>query len=97
VYVGDVVQANLAAAARPDVSGVFNIGTGRESSVQDLVDALAEIAGADWFVPEYATLPPGEVPRSCLDISAARAQLGWEPRVALLDGLRQTLEAPATA
>jgi UDP-glucose 4-epimerase len=97
VYVGDVVQANLAAAARPDVSGVFNVGTGRESSVLDIVDALREIAGADWFVPEYGSLPPGEVPRSCLDISAARAQLGWEPRVALLDGLRQTLEAPATA
>jgi UDP-glucose 4-epimerase len=95
VYVGDVVAANLAAAARPDVGGEFNIGTGRESSVLDIVDALREISGADWFQPQFAPLPAGEVPRSCLDISDAREQLGWEPTVALLEGLRLTLESPS--
>jgi UDP-glucose 4-epimerase len=97
VYVGDVVAANLAAAARPEVGGVFNIGTGKESSVLDIVRALREISGADWFQPQLAPLPPGEVPRSCLDISAARERLGWEPTVELLEGLRLTLEAPAAA
>ena len=95
VYVGDVVRANLAAAERPDVSGVFNIGTGTESSVLDLVGALREIAAADWFVPQHAALPPGEVPRSCLDISRAREALDWEPTVDLLEGLRLTLESNA--
>ena len=47
--------------------------------------------------PQFAPLPAGEVPRSCLDISAARERLGWEPEVELLEGLRLTLEAPATA
>jgi UDP-glucose 4-epimerase len=97
VYVGDVVAANLAAAAHPDVRGEFNIGTGRESSVLDIVNVLREISGADWFQPQLAPLPPGEVPRSCLDISAARERLGWEPTVELLEGLRLTLEAPAAA
>jgi UDP-glucose 4-epimerase len=97
VYVGDVVAANLAAAARSDVGGVFNVGTGRETSVLDIIDALREISGADWFQPQFAPLPLGEVPRSCLDISRARAELGWEPQVELLEGLRLTLEAPATA
>jgi UDP-glucose 4-epimerase len=95
VYVGDVVAANLAAAERPGVSGVFNIGTGKESSVLDIVNALRELGDADWFVPQFAALPPGEVPRSCLDISRAREQLDWEPTVELLEGLRLTLEAPA--
>jgi UDP-glucose 4-epimerase len=97
VYVGDVVAANLAAAASPDVGGVFNIGTGKETSVVDIVNALREISGADWFQPQFAPLPAGEVPRSCLDIGAARGRLGWEPTVELLEGLRLTLEAPATA
>jgi UDP-glucose 4-epimerase len=97
VYVGDVVAANLAAAARPDVGGVFNIGTGKESSVLDIVGALREISGADWFQPQFAPLPAGEVPRSCLDISASRERLGWQPTVELLEGMRLTLEAPAAA
>ena len=92
VYIGDVVAANLAAATRPDVVGVFNIGTGREATVLDIVDALREISGADWFQPQFGPLPAGEVPRSCLDISAAREQLGWEPTVELVEGLRLTLD-----
>ena len=95
VYVGDVVAANLAAAAHPGVGGEINIGTGRESSVLDIVEALREIADADFFVPEFAALPPGEVPRSRLDITRAREVLGWEPRVDLREGLRLTLEAGA--
>ena len=93
VYVGDVVRANLAAAERPDVDGVYNIGTGTESSVLDLVDALREISGADWFVPQHAPLPPGEVPRSCIDVAGAREALDWEPQVGLVEGLRLTLES----
>src|SRR3954451_7998837 len=50
IYVGDVVQANLA-AAQSDASGAFNVGTGREASVIELAEALGRIAGRD-FEPE---------------------------------------------
>ena len=89
VYVGDVVGANLAAAAS-DVPGAFNIGQGIETSVLDLVAALGEIAGTRLEV-EHAPPRAGEVLRSCVDPSAIERALGWRPSVGLVDGLRRTL------
>jgi UDP-glucose 4-epimerase len=92
VYVGDVVAANLAAAAS-DASGSYNIGTGVETSVIDLVDALRELGDGRAFEPEHAPERTGEVQRNYLDIARARETLGWEPRTDLATGLRQTLES----
>ena len=90
VYVGDVVSANLAAAAS-DASGPFNIGTGRQSSVLDIVNALGEIAGEP-FEAQLAPERPGEVRHIALDYTRARETLGWEPKVDLRTGLERTLE-----
>jgi UDP-glucose 4-epimerase len=87
VNVEDVVRANLL-AAESDLIGPVNIGWGRETSVLDLVTALGELTqrGAE-FDPVFEPERLGEVRRSCLDVSRARDQLGWEPRVELRDGL----------
>jgi UDP-glucose 4-epimerase len=85
VYVGDVARAFLA-AADSDATGVLNIGTGRETSVLELVDALGVAA-------THAPARAGEVTRSCLDVRRAADVLGWEARVALRDGLRRTVDA----
>jgi UDP-glucose 4-epimerase len=91
IYVGDVVDANLAAAER-DVTGAINIGTGVQTNVLELVDALRPMAkGA--FEPEHAPARLGEVNRIALDASRARAELGWESRVGLDEGLRRTFES----
>jgi len=92
VYVGDVVAANLTAAAA-EVTGPVNIGTGRETSVLQIVDHLAAIVGAGGLTPIFEPPRLGELDRSCLDIRRAREMLGWEPKVELRDGLRMTLEA----
>jgi UDP-glucose 4-epimerase len=95
VYVGDVVRAQLA-AAESRVTGEVNVGTGRESTVLDIVDALREIdpeAAARGFEPEFKPARLGEVARSCLDVSRAREELGFEAQVGLVDGLRATLDA----
>jgi UDP-glucose 4-epimerase len=92
VYVGDVVEANLLAAAS-DAGGPFNIGTGRETSVLDLVEGLRETSGDEGFRADHAPERLGELPRSCLDVSRAREELGWTPRVDLAEGLRATLDA----
>jgi UDP-glucose 4-epimerase len=97
VYVGDVVRANLAALEHPEASGEFNIGAGVETSVLDLVDALRELSGQTDFVPDFAAPRLGEVQRSCLDVSRARAELGWSATTNLRDGLRLTLEATVLA
>ncbi|OJU85913.1 MAG: UDP-glucose 4-epimerase [Solirubrobacterales bacterium 70-9] len=92
IYVGDVVQAALAAGATR-LGGAVNIGTGREASVLDLVDILAGLAGRDDFTPEFAPPRAGEVQRISLDASMAERELDWAPATALEQGLAQTLAA----
>jgi UDP-glucose 4-epimerase len=93
-YVGDVVAANLAAAAS-DGAGPYNIGTGVETSVLELVEVLRSLGGdsAASFEPEFAPERPGEVLRIFIDPSRAREELGWEPRVSLREGLQRTLDS----
>ena len=94
VDVSDVVAANLLAAAS-DLSGPINIGHGAETSVLDLLAALRQVpvppARRPLAEPRFEPARPGEVRRSCLDVTRARTELGWTPKVALADGLRVIL------
>jgi UDP-glucose 4-epimerase len=90
-YVGDVVAANLAAAERGG-AGPYNVGTGRETTVLELVETLSDIAGRP-FEPEFAPERAGEVRRIAIDPGRAREDLGWEARVGLREGLEQTLDS----
>ncbi|MFY9487731.1 MAG: NAD-dependent epimerase/dehydratase family protein [Solirubrobacterales bacterium] len=90
VYVGDVVAANLA-AGDSDVTGPINIGTGRETSVLDLLDALSPHAKSD-FTPNFEPMRLGELPRSALDVTRAQETLGWSADVSIEDGLETTLQ-----
>lgn len=89
VYVGDVVRAVLAAFDH-DGSGVFNVGTGRETSVNELFRILNDITGAG-AAEEHAEGKPGEQQRSVLDITHARQTLGWQPGLSLEEGLKRTV------
>jgi UDP-glucose 4-epimerase len=86
VYVGDVVTAFLAAAdcGRP---GVWNIGTGTETSVLDLAAHIGAAAGRG-VEPEFAPQRPGELPRSALAAGLAARDLDWTPATSLADGVR---------
>ncbi len=91
VYVEDVAEANLRALGRQEVTGAFNIGTGVETNVNELLRRLAAAAGV---TAESRNAPPkaGEQRRSVLDASAAARVLGWKPGVSLDEGLRRTVE-----
>ena len=93
-YVGDVVAANLAAAAHPEAHGAYNVGTGVEASVLEVVAALRKAAGVGegQFEPEFAQARAGELQRSSLDVTRARAELGFSAETDLVSGLRSTLE-----
>jgi UDP-glucose 4-epimerase len=84
VYVGDVVAALLAAAGR-DAGGAYNVGTGHETTIIELVERLG-------VEPTFVPARPGEILRSCLDARAAREALGWEADTALAEGLERTLQ-----
>ena len=90
VFVGDVVRANRLALERGD-DGVFNIATSTQTTTLELFHMVRELLGSDCdpvFAPERA----GEVRFSCLDAQKARRELGWEPQVALQEGLQQVVE-----
>ncbi|MFZ0380904.1 MAG: GDP-mannose 4,6-dehydratase, partial [Solirubrobacteraceae bacterium] len=92
VEVSDVARANLL-AAECEVTGPVNVGHGRETSVLDLLDALNEVSDLGRISePIFAPDRPGEVRRSCLDVSQAMRELGWEAKVDLRDGLHRILE-----
>ena len=97
VFVGDVVRANLLAAEMPLEpmpasldERAFNVGTGTETSVNQLARTLMRAAGREVAV-NYADARPGEVMRSCLDTSALRAR-GWRPATTLEQGLELTFK-----
>ncbi len=92
IYVGDVVDAALAAAGS-QATGAVNVGTGREASVLELVEVLGRLGEAEGFEPEFAPPRAGEVQQISLDASRAERELGWRPRTGLEDGLRLTLDS----
>jgi UDP-glucose 4-epimerase len=95
VFVKDVARANLAAATRDlpapgrlDARG-FNIGTGVETSVVALAEALQKSAGSSVPV-HFAPARPGEQQRSAVSIDKANKLLGWKPQIDLHEGLEET-------
>lgn len=91
VFVGDVVRANVAALSAK-VSGIaINIGTGIETSVNDLYSNLASIADFP-TAAEHGPARPGEQKRSVISPARAERELGWRPVTALRDGLAETFK-----
>jgi UDP-glucose 4-epimerase len=92
VYVDDVVEAMVAAATAADVDRrIINVGSGRDTSVNELATLVAEAVGRKTEVL-HSPAESGGVSRLCADIAVARRLLNYEPRVDLAQGLRLTLE-----
>ncbi|SDF71889.1 NAD-dependent epimerase/dehydratase family protein [Sporolituus thermophilus] len=89
VYAGDVANANWLALVTPNISGVFNVGTASETSVNDLAHLLANAAGRPVDI-QYGPPRTGDIYRSALDNRLARERLGWQPQVPLAEGLART-------
>jgi nucleoside-diphosphate-sugar epimerase len=90
--VENVVDANLAALDVSTAAGeIYNIGTGRGVTVNEMAAALNEALDTD-LQPVYGEPRAGDVRASIADIGRARAQLGYEPRVSFEEGLQQTVD-----
>ncbi len=94
VYVDDVVDAFVRAATRGG-GLVCNIGTGRETSVNDLYRSMAAAVGSE-ANPDYAPGRAGELDRNVLDVERAGIQLGWRPWTELGDGVRAVIDSVRT-
>ncbi len=86
VYVEDVVHANVLALANDTPSGIYNVGTGIETSVNELHRLLRETSGKS-LPARHGTAKVGEQARSSVDPT----RLGWRPRTGLIDSLHKTL------
>ncbi|MDY6917274.1 MAG: GDP-mannose 4,6-dehydratase [Chloroflexota bacterium] len=88
-HVSDIVAVHLLAMERGH-NAVYNVGTGVETSDQEIFDAVAEAMGYR-DTPVYETVRPGEIQRICLDWTRARGELGWSPRLSLREGIELTV------
>ena len=87
VYVEDIVQANLLAAETPGISGrAFNVARGEKTTMLDLAKMIGAAIGRE-LVVKHAPARVGDIVESVADITLARKQLGYEPKVTVKEGL----------
>ena len=94
IHVRDVVRANMLASSQPllpGTGGVFNIGSGKAVSVNDLAGAIAEAVGTS-VEPKKCAARTGDIRDSVADIRRAREILGFEPLVGLTDGVKDLVD-----
>ena len=87
-HVSDIVKANIVALDKGK-NAIYNIGTGVETSDQEIFDTLASVLGYKG-PPIYAPVRKGEVYRIALECSKARKELGWSPKLSLRQGMTVT-------
>lgn len=90
VFVDDVVEANLAMMGQ-ESSGAYNVGTGVETSINDLFRILAQHTGST-CKEVHGPAKKGEQARSVIDSGKLRHEMSWEPKTGLSEGLKRTVE-----
>jgi len=90
VFVEDVVEANLAVMGQ-DTQGTYNVGTGVETSINDLFRILIQHTGST-CKEVHGPGKKGEQARSVIDSTRLRHELSWDPKADLSDGLKKTVE-----
>lgn len=91
-YIDNVVEANILSANTSGIKcEVFNVACGKDESILDLVNTLNKIMDKS-IKPVFTPPRPGDVLRTCADISKIKMKLGYEPKVDFEEGLRRTVE-----
>ena len=88
IYAGDVADAIIAALTAPKVNDVYNISTQAETSVNDMLAILGEVAGQSIKVA-HGSERAGDIRRSVLSNANATKKLGWQPKTSLKDGMER--------
>ncbi|MBI4761691.1 MAG: NAD-dependent epimerase/dehydratase family protein [Chloroflexota bacterium] len=90
VYVGDCAYANYLAVTVDHQPGIYNIGWGRPTSVNDIFHTLAKVTGYP-LQPNYGPAKVGETRHIYLEAAKAKRDLGWTPTLSLEEGLERTV------
>jgi UDP-glucose 4-epimerase len=89
VYVSDVADAGILAFQK-DKTGIFNVGTSKETNINDIFSMIRKESGLD-CKEEHGMSQKGEQQRSCLDYSKIKSELGWESKYNLEEGIKETV------
>ena len=90
-YVDDVVQGIILALDTPSGYQVYNLGNGSPTKLTDFISLVEKETGKKASI-ELLPEQPGDVPRTCADISKARKMLGYDPKTPFADGIRKLVE-----
>ena len=90
VFVNDVVEVNIL-AMKKNKTGVYNIGTAKETDINTIFRKLKELTGSK-CKEIHGSEKSGEQKRSCLDFSKVQRELGWKPKYSLEKGLQMTVD-----
>ncbi len=94
IHVSDVVKANLQALGTSKGTGeVFNVGTGRATSINQLFSVMAELVGRLDISPIHAPSRPGDIQHSYANMSRTKDVLGFQPKLELGQGLKMLIES----
>ena len=91
VYVEDVVESNLLALKHFKKSGIYNVGTSKETSVNQIFAEINKHFGSK-FKEVHGPAKPGEQKTSCLEFAKIKKDLGWKPRIKLNQGIKKTFK-----
>jgi UDP-glucose 4-epimerase len=90
LYAGDLVEA-IEAAMNSDKSGAFQLGSGKATTINELIDVIRTVTGQDPEV-QYKDFRAGEIRNTWCQVDKARAELGFDPKTPLEQGMRETWE-----
>lgn len=86
IYIDDVIDALILGI---DNYGVYNVGSGVETSIQDLLDTISKVIRKKYKTVDMEQNIVNEINRVCLDINKIKINLGWEPKISLEDGIKR--------
>ena len=90
-YIDDIVDGVVAAVDRCSGYEIYNLGESATTSLADLIEGIARCLGRPALI-DRQPLQPGDVPLTCADVSKARAELGYAPRVPVAEGLQRYVD-----
>jgi len=92
VHVSDVVEAIMLSLRNEGAGGVFNIGSGEGVTINCLANLILKLMGREDLKPIYASPRPGDIRHSIADITRARKELGFKPKVGLEVGIKELIK-----